>query len=219
MEGVLVRNLCSSSSATVPLVPPPRPSFLFHRKASFPPSNSTMFPLLSSLLSAPSRSFSSVIYATPDSQLSVGTDTDTREWGIEIGSYSSIFSLRVFVDSLSIGFTISEEKHGDAFGDVIPPFLRKSRVKWYLETYSGYNKEVVFQSIRPLLEPLITPATLRLQPVRELNELCQKQHFDYKKPVVSRNGRNASVTIEVEANGRIFKHTATVADKRHSQKN
>ncbi|KAJ6322547.1 hypothetical protein OIU77_012397 [Salix suchowensis] len=83
MEGVLVRNLCSSSSATVPLVPPPRPSFLFQRKASFPPSNSTMFPLLSSLFSAPSRSFSSVIYATPDSQLSVGTDTDTREWAMQ----------------------------------------------------------------------------------------------------------------------------------------
>lgn len=39
--------------------------------------------------------------------------------GIEIGSFSSIFALHVFVDSLSIGFTISEEKHGDAFGDVI----------------------------------------------------------------------------------------------------
>ncbi|KAG5240040.1 endoribonuclease Dicer [Salix suchowensis] len=83
---------------------------------------------------------------------------------------------------------------------------------------SGYNKVVVFQSIRPLLEPLITPGTLRLQPVRELNELCQKQHFDYKKPVVSRNSRNASVTIEVEANGRIFKHTATVADKDTAKK-
>ena len=39
--------------------------------------------------------------------------------GIEIGSFSSIFALHVFVDSLSIGFTISEEKHGDAFGDII----------------------------------------------------------------------------------------------------
>jgi endoribonuclease Dicer len=68
------------------------------------------------------------------------------------------------------------------------------------------------------LEPLITPETLRLQPVRELNELCQRQHFDYKKPIVSRNGRNASVTIEVEANGLIFKHTATVADKETAKK-
>ncbi|XP_034923676.1 endoribonuclease Dicer homolog 2 [Populus alba] len=83
---------------------------------------------------------------------------------------------------------------------------------------SGYKKEAVFESIRPLLEPLITPETLRLQPVRELIELCQRQHFDYKKPIVSRNGRNASVTIEVEANGRIFKHTATVADKKTAKK-
>ncbi|KAJ6768219.1 PEPTIDE CHAIN RELEASE FACTOR 2 [Salix koriyanagi] len=96
MEGVLVRNLCSSSSATVPLVPPPRPSFLFQRKASFPPSNSTMFPLLSSLFSAPSRSFSSVIYATPDSQLSVGTDTDTREWAMQ-----DFYSLRKDVETAS----------------------------------------------------------------------------------------------------------------------
>lgn len=59
MEGILVRNLCSISGATVLLAPPSRPSFLFQHKVSFSPSNSTMFPLLSSLFSAPSRSFSS----------------------------------------------------------------------------------------------------------------------------------------------------------------
>lgn len=98
MEGILVRNLCSSSSATVLLAPPPRPSFLFQHKASFSPSNSTMFPLLSSLFSAPSRSFSSVIYATPDSQLSVGTDTDTdtREWAMQ-----DFYSLRKDVETAS----------------------------------------------------------------------------------------------------------------------
>ncbi|KAJ6902404.1 peptide chain release factor PrfB1 [Populus alba x Populus x berolinensis] len=98
MEGILVRNLCSSSSATVLLAPPSRPSFLFQHKASFSPSNSTMFPLLSSLFSAPSRSFSSVIYATPDSQLSVGTDTDTdtREWAMQ-----DFYSLRKDVETAS----------------------------------------------------------------------------------------------------------------------
>ncbi|KAJ6726835.1 DICER-RELATED [Salix purpurea] len=106
----------------------------------------------------------------------------------------------------------SETSFPKVLGDVIESLAGAILVD------SGYNKEVVFQSIRPLLEPLITPGTLRLQPVRELNELCQKQHFDYKKPVVSRNGRNASVTIEVEANGRIFKHTATVADKNTAKK-
>lgn len=98
MEGILVRNLCSSSSATVLLAPPSRPSFLFQHKASFSPSMSTMFPLLSSLFSAPSRSFSSVIYATPDSQLSVGTDTDTdtREWAMQ-----DFYSLRKDVETAS----------------------------------------------------------------------------------------------------------------------
>uniref|UniRef100_A0A6M2EBC7 Prokaryotic-type class I peptide chain release factors domain-containing protein n=1 Tax=Populus davidiana TaxID=266767 RepID=A0A6M2EBC7_9ROSI len=98
MEGILVRNLCSSSSATVLLAPPSRPSFLFQHKASFSPSNSTMFPLLSSLFSAPSRSFSSVIYATPDSQLSAGTDTDTdtREWAMQ-----DFYSLRKDVETAS----------------------------------------------------------------------------------------------------------------------
>ncbi|XP_061987418.1 peptide chain release factor PrfB1, chloroplastic [Populus nigra] len=98
MEGILVRNLCSSSSATVLLAPPSRPSFLFQHKASFSPSNSTMFPLLSSLFSTSSRSFSSVIYATPDSQLSVGTDTDTdtREWAMQ-----DFYSLRKDVETAS----------------------------------------------------------------------------------------------------------------------
>ncbi|KAF9674540.1 hypothetical protein SADUNF_Sadunf10G0137700 [Salix dunnii] len=82
---------------------------------------------------------------------------------------------------------------------------------------SGYNKEIVFQSIRPLLEPLITPETVRLHPARELTELCQKQSFDYKKSV-SHNGRIASFTIVVEANGEIFKHTATAADKKTAKK-
>ncbi|KAH8501305.1 hypothetical protein H0E87_016208 [Populus deltoides] len=98
MEGILVRNLCSISGATVLLAPPSRPSFLFQHKVSFSPSNSTMFPLLSSLFSAPSRSFSSVIYATPDSQLSVGTDTDTdtREWAMQ-----DFYSLRKDVETAS----------------------------------------------------------------------------------------------------------------------
>jgi endoribonuclease Dicer len=68
------------------------------------------------------------------------------------------------------------------------------------------------------LEPLITPATVRLHPARELSELCQKQHFDYKKSVVSYNGRNASITIVVGANGVTFKHTATAADKKTAKK-
>ena len=83
---------------------------------------------------------------------------------------------------------------------------------------SGYNKEVVFQSMRPLLEPLITPETVVFHPAKELNELCQKEHFDLKKPIKSTNQGVASITIEVDADGILFKHTARVADKRIAKK-
>lgn len=81
---------------------------------------------------------------------------------------------------------------------------------------SDYNKEVVFQSMRPLLEPLITPETVKLHPARELNELCQQKHYNIKRDIKSHNGK-ASVTIEVEANGVKYKHTST-SDKRTATK-
>ncbi|KAI3711420.1 hypothetical protein L2E82_41495 [Cichorium intybus] len=46
---------------------------------------------------------------------------------------------------------------------------------------SGYDKERVFQSIRPLLEPLVTPETLKLHPVKESHDICQKNHYEVKK--------------------------------------
>lgn len=83
---------------------------------------------------------------------------------------------------------------------------------------SGYNKEIVFRSMRPLLEPLITPETVVFHPAKELNELCQQEHFNMEKPIKSTNKGGASITIKVEADGILFKHTATVADKRIAKK-
>ncbi|KAJ4824762.1 hypothetical protein Tsubulata_024394 [Turnera subulata] len=83
---------------------------------------------------------------------------------------------------------------------------------------SGYNKQVVFQSMRPLLEPLITPETVKLHPVRELNELCQKQHFDRRKTVFSRTNNIASATVEVDVNGTIFRHTSSTGDRKTAEK-
>ncbi|GMH07608.1 hypothetical protein Nepgr_009448 [Nepenthes gracilis] len=78
---------------------------------------------------------------------------------------------------------------------------------------SGYDKETVFKSIRPLLEPLVTPETLKVHPVKELHDLCQRQHFDIRKPVESYVGGQASITLEVEANGIVHSHTSTASDK------
>ncbi|PPR81130.1 hypothetical protein GOBAR_AA39584 [Gossypium barbadense] len=83
---------------------------------------------------------------------------------------------------------------------------------------SGYNKETVFRSIRPLLEPLITLETMTVHPVKELNELCQKKHYEQRKPIVSHDNGVSSVTIEVEANGEVLKHTSTASDRKMAKK-
>ncbi|CAJ1794964.1 unnamed protein product [Sphenostylis stenocarpa] len=71
---------------------------------------------------------------------------------------------------------------------------------------SGYNKEVVWQSISPLLEPLVTPETLKLHPVRELNELCQKKSYNIIQEVVSRKDGVTNYSMEVEADGIIHQY-------------
>ncbi|BBH06838.1 dicer-like 2 [Prunus dulcis] len=83
---------------------------------------------------------------------------------------------------------------------------------------SGYDKKIVFQSISPLIQPLVTPETMRLHPVRELNEHCQKMHYNLKKPVKSFQNNVATITIEVEANGFTYKHSSTASNKKTALK-
>ncbi|KAJ4721644.1 Endoribonuclease Dicer-like [Melia azedarach] len=73
---------------------------------------------------------------------------------------------------------------------------------------SGYDKERVFQSIRPLLEPLITPDTIKFNPVSELKEFCEKEHIEMNISVDSQIDGMFPVTVEVEANDRLFRHTS-----------
>ncbi|PNX98622.1 endoribonuclease dicer 2-like protein, partial [Trifolium pratense] len=70
---------------------------------------------------------------------------------------------------------------------------------------SGYNKEVVWQSIRPLLEPLVTPDTLTVHPIRELTELCQKMNYPMQK-TLSRNDGVTNCRIDVIADGVIHQY-------------
>ncbi|CAO2832596.1 unnamed protein product [Amaranthus hypochondriacus] len=80
---------------------------------------------------------------------------------------------------------------------------------------SGFDKEAVFKSISPLLEPLVTPETLKLNPVSELHHICQTHHFKMTKSKTFENGV-AFRTVEVEANGLI--HKATCANKKMAKK-
>ncbi|KAL8517841.1 hypothetical protein ACS0TY_009230 [Phlomoides rotata] len=83
---------------------------------------------------------------------------------------------------------------------------------------SGCDKERVFKSMRPLLEPLITLETLRFHPISELNQLCQKMHYHFDKPVVSRENGMAYVTVEVEAQGVVHKASRSARDRKLAEK-
>lgn len=73
---------------------------------------------------------------------------------------------------------------------------------------SGCNKETVWNSIRPLLEPLVSPETMEIHPVRELEELCSKKSYTKSFSKVF-SGSLSSVTVEVDADGCLHKATST----------
>ncbi|KAH6801617.1 dicer-like 2 [Perilla frutescens var. frutescens] len=83
---------------------------------------------------------------------------------------------------------------------------------------SGYDKETVFRCMKPLLEPLVTLETLRIHPKRELLQLCQKENYTFKKPVISRQNGVAYATVEVEARGAVHKETLTAKDRKLAER-
>ncbi|XP_057430134.1 endoribonuclease Dicer homolog 2-like [Lotus japonicus] len=84
---------------------------------------------------------------------------------------------------------------------------------------SGYNKEVVWRSIRPLLEPLVTPETFKLHPAAELHILCQRRNYTLKEDLY-REEDVLNCTIKVETNdGVIHQHKYRgLADRRTAKK-
>ncbi|KAI3807875.1 hypothetical protein L1987_23811 [Smallanthus sonchifolius] len=106
----------------------------------------------------------------------------------------------------------SETSFPKVLGDVIESLAGSILVN------SGYNKEIVFKSIRPLLEPLVTPETLKLNPVRELNDLCKKNHYEIKKQVKRSEDGTPSFTIEVQSEGQSFKKSCMARDKNMAER-
>ncbi|XP_076928332.1 endoribonuclease Dicer homolog 2-like [Bidens hawaiensis] len=83
---------------------------------------------------------------------------------------------------------------------------------------SDYDKNQVFKSIRPLLEPLVTPETLKLHPVKELHDLCQKHHFEIKKTAKRTEDGTVCFSLEVEYEGHVTKESAMAADKKMGER-
>lgn len=62
---------------------------------------------------------------------------------------------------------------------------------------SGHDTGVVWQVFKPLLDPMVTPETLPMHPVRELQERCQQQAegLEYK---ATRSGNVATVEVYID---------------------
>lgn len=78
---------------------------------------------------------------------------------------------------------------------------------------SKFNKKIVWESIRPLLEPIVTPETIEHNPVRELNDLCTKKSYKLSSKKTLHEGQ-ASYTTEVEAGGVIYRGTSSGTNKK-----
>ncbi|KAD4584078.1 hypothetical protein E3N88_21679 [Mikania micrantha] len=118
-------------------------------------------------------------------------------------------------DRLKLGSVFgweSETSYPKVLGDVIESLAGAIFVD------SGYDKDRVFQSIRPLLEPFVTPETLKPHPVRELNELCQKNHFKIKKSAERVEDGTVFFSIEAESGEQVFKGSGTAGAKKLAER-
>ncbi|KAK9075164.1 hypothetical protein SSX86_003484 [Deinandra increscens subsp. villosa] len=118
-------------------------------------------------------------------------------------------------DRLTLASTFgweSETSFPKVLGDVIESLAGAIFVD------SGFDKDQVFQSIRPLLEPLVTPETLKLHPVKELHDLCQKNQMEIKKTAKRAEDGTVCFTIEVQVEEQVLKESGMAADKKMAER-
>ncbi|KAM0928777.1 hypothetical protein ACQ4PT_001981 [Festuca glaucescens] len=77
---------------------------------------------------------------------------------------------------------------------------------------SEYDKEVVWKSMKQLLEPLATPETVECDPVKELQEYCDRRSYIKSYTTTHKDGVS-SVVAEVKVEGAIYSATQTGHDK------
>ncbi|MED6159506.1 hypothetical protein PIB30_042910 [Stylosanthes scabra] len=119
------------------------------------------------------------------------------------------------VEKLSVKSTFGWELD-TSFPNVLADVIESLAGAIYVD--SGYSKEAVFQSIRPLLEPLVTPETARLLPLGELHELCQRENYRRKKSQKVCADGVTSISIAVKAKEITCKHTAKANNEKTAEK-
>ncbi|CAM0947604.1 unnamed protein product [Alopecurus aequalis] len=82
---------------------------------------------------------------------------------------------------------------------------------------SEYDKEAVWRSLKPLLEPLATPETVERDPVKMLQEFCDRRSYTRSYTKTHKDGVS-SVVAEVQVDGTIHSATGTGPDKSVAKK-
>uniref|UniRef100_A0A453JVW7 Uncharacterized protein n=1 Tax=Aegilops tauschii subsp. strangulata TaxID=200361 RepID=A0A453JVW7_AEGTS len=77
---------------------------------------------------------------------------------------------------------------------------------------SKYDKEVVWKSMKQLLEPLATPETVERDPVKLLQEFCARRSYSSSYTKAHKDGVS-SVVVEVQVEGTTYSATETGPDK------
>ena len=84
---------------------------------------------------------------------------------------------------------------------------------------SNFNLDTVWRVFKEILRPLVTPETLRLEPVRELHELCQSAKFGGPKFDTRVEGKgNVVVAVTVHVNGEKITETSRTSDRKSPRK-
>lgn len=84
---------------------------------------------------------------------------------------------------------------------------------------SNFDLDTVWRIFEEILRPLVTPETLRLEPTRELRELCQSYKYrdpEFKKKHLAKG--DFEVTVTVYMNDTQFTEVAHRADNKSAGK-
>jgi endoribonuclease Dicer len=82
---------------------------------------------------------------------------------------------------------------------------------------SKFDKEVVWRSMKRLLEPLATPYTIECDPVKELQEFCDRKSYSKSYTKTHKDGVS-SVVAEVQVEGTSYSAIGTGPDKSVAKK-
>ncbi|XP_057867129.2 endoribonuclease Dicer homolog 2 isoform X2 [Cryptomeria japonica] len=113
--------------------------------------------------------------------------------------------------SHSYGWFTGETEAPKVLGDMIESIAGAIFVD------SGFNTEIVWTAMKPLLEPIVTPETLCYHPVRELQELCQKENYEWSYNRTEKQGK-CCVEVQVNVGNSVYTETCDAANKKTAKK-